>query len=165
MIDLAARVHYKVHFDIVKRFHDVSLFDEVIHSIYDWLHWKYKGKVTSWNWQQFRRYGDFRTEDFIVYAKTTSISDEKGLYNWACKIEEYEPSQPYEEDQTILKAPRIWTTEIGFQQADNDRAIISYVVYYTDKAGFIGIIEKSPAPTLPGFVRNLLLAHCKMKLQ
>lgn len=34
MSDLAARVHDKVHFDIVKRFHDVSLFDEVIYSIY-----------------------------------------------------------------------------------------------------------------------------------
>lgn len=158
MLDLAARVHYKAHFDIVKKYPDVSLFEEVIYSIYNWLHWKYKEKITSWNWQQFRRYGEFQTEDYIVYAKTTSITDEQGFFNWACKIEEYEPSQPDEEDQAVLKAPRIWTTEIGFQQAAIDRAIISYVVYYTDKAGFIGIIEKSPTPTLPGFVKSLLFS-------
>ena len=159
MLDLAARVHYKVHFDIVKRFPDVSLFEEVIFTIYNWLHWKYKDKVTGWNWQQFRRYGDFRTEDYIVYAKTTSFTGKESFYNWACKIEEYEPSQPDEdEDLSIGKAPRIWTTEIGFQQVAFDRATISYVVYYTDRAGFIGIIDNCPNPTLPGFVRNLLFS-------
>lgn len=162
MIDLAARVHYKVHFDIVRRYTGTSLFDEVIYVIYGWLNRKYENKIRSWNWQQVRKFGEFSAADHTVYAKTTSFTDDNGLLNWACKIDEFEPSK-YEEDEDYLieKAPRIWTSEFGFQQTSAERATISYVVYYRDKPGFIGTTDDLPANNVPRFVKDLLF-HKKL---
>ncbi len=157
MIDLAARVHYKVHFDVVKRFNDVNLFDEFILIIHDWLDRKYREKIFFWNWQQIRRFGEFSANDHSVYAKSTSYTNETGLLNWACKVDEFELSQ-YDgtESYHIKKAPRIWTSEFGFQQISPDRATISFVVYYRDKPGFIGTVDDLPGRNVPGVVRNLL---------
>ena len=41
MLDLSVRVFYKAHFNIESKYSDVSLFDEVIYGLYNWLHHKF----------------------------------------------------------------------------------------------------------------------------
>lgn len=168
MLDLAARVFYKAHFDIVRETEDLELLrDVIVADLSEWLKRKYRGSIRYWNWAQFAEYGNFDTENHRLLASTTSFRD-KNSRCWACKIEEFEDS-PDDDDSvtTLKKAPRIWTTEVGFEQSSLERATISYVCYYTDKAGFIGIVDNAPINNTPGFVRNLIYCaqrpfHCEI---
>lgn len=156
MLDLSVRVFYKAHFNIESKYPDVSLFDEVIYGLYDWLHYKFGQPIVEWNWQQFRRYGEFKTNDGLVEASSTSFKNDGSLF-WACKIEEYQvQDSSSHEDNAISEAPRIWTTEVGFEQISHNSATVSYVLYYRDKAGFIGKTADAPALTVPSFIKNLL---------
>lgn len=160
MLDLSARVHYKAHFDIVRETETLDLLrDVIVAELSGWLRGKYRGAVRFWNWAQFAEYGSFNTDNHKLVASTTSFNEGNSRY-WACKIEEFEDA-PEEDSISLKKAPRIWTTEVGFEQTETDRATISYVCYYADKAGFVGIIDKAPRRTIPGFVRNLL--YCAQK--
>ena len=158
MPDLAARVFYKAHFDIVRERDNLDLLrDIIVEDLAKWLKHKYRSATKYWNWNQFSGYGNFDTDDHRLVAKTTSFFRDDSRY-WACRIEEFEEAQEDEEDlvMTMKKAPRIWTTEVGFEQTCSDRATISYVCYYADKAGFIGITDKVPDRNIPGFIRNLI---------
>ncbi len=73
MLDLSARVFYKVHFDIESKNPDISPFDEIIYGLYNWLYYKYSQSITAWNWQQLRKYGEFQTSDGCVQASSTSF--------------------------------------------------------------------------------------------
>lgn len=156
MLDLSVRVFYKAHFNIESKYPDVSLFDEVIYGLYNWLRHKFGQPIVEWNWQQFRRYGEFKTNDGLVEASSTSFKNDGSLF-WACKIEEYQvQDSSSHEDNAISEAPRIWTTEVGFEQISHNSATVSYVLYYRDKAGFIGKTADAPALTVPSFIKNLL---------
>lgn len=145
MLDLAARVYYKAHFDIVRETDTLDLLrDVIVADLSDWLKRKYRGAVRYWNWAQFAEYGSFDTDNHKLIASTTSFKEENSRY-WACKIEEYEDSPEDDSVTTLKKAPRIWTTEVGFEQTEIDRATISYVCYYVDKVGFVGIVDGVPA--------------------
>lgn len=161
MLDLSARVHYKVHFDIVRETDTLDLLrDVIVKTLSDWLKRKHGEAVHFWNWAQFAKYGNFATDNHKLIASTTSFNEGNSRY-WACKIDEFEGA-PEEDSISILKkAPRTWTTEVGFEQTEAGRATISYVCYYTDKAGFVGIIDETPKRTTPGFVRDLL--YCAKK--
>ena len=164
MLDLAARIYYKVHFDIVRHNSSVNLLkDVIINNLAEWLNRKYPQKVSHWNWGQFADFGKFITDDYSLVANTTSFFDSPSLY-WACKIDEYElPEIGDNQDQitVIERAPRIWTTEVGYEQKEADRATISYVVYYSDKAGFVGLLDEAPSINVPGFVRSLIYCNGK----
>lgn len=161
MLDLSARVHYKAHFDIVRETDTLDLLrDVIVKTLSDWLKRKHGEDVRSWNWAKFAKYGNFDTDNHKLIASTTSFNEGNSRY-WACKIDEFEGA-PEEDSISILKkAPRTWTTEVGFEQTEAGRATISYVCYYTDKAGFVGIIDETPKRTTPGFVRDLL--YCAKK--
>ena len=169
MPDLAARVFYKAHFDIVRERDNLDLLrDIIVEDLAKWLKHKYRSATKYWNWNQFSGYGNFDTDDHRLVAKTTSFFRDDSRY-WACRIEEFEEAQEDEEDlvMTMKKAPRIWTTEVGFEQTCSDRATISYVCYYADKAGFIGITDTVPDRNIPGFIRNLIYCasrpfHCEI---
>ena len=156
MLDLSVRVFYKAHFNIESKYSDVSLFDEVIYGLYNWLHHKFGQPIVAWNWQQFRKFGEFQTNDGLVEASSTSFKNDGSLF-WACKIEEYQvQDSSSHEDNAISEAPRIWTTEVGFEQISHNSATVSYILYYRDKAGFIGKTADAPALTVPSFIKNLL---------
>ena len=155
MLDLSARVFYKAHFEIEAKYNDVSTFDEIIYGLYNWLHYKYGHPIAAWNWQQFRRFGEFQIDDGRVEATSTSFWN-YDLLNWACKIEEYQIQDSDNDEGQMAEAPRIWTTEVGFEQVSQEKAVLSYVLYYRDKAGFIGRIAPLPNPSVPGFVKSLL---------
>ena len=156
MLDLSVRVFYKAHFNIESKYPNVSLFDQVIYGLYNWLYHKFGQPIVAWNWQQFRRHGEFQTSDGLVEASSTSFKNDGSLF-WACKIEEYQvQDSSSHEDNAISEAPRIWTTEVGFEQISHNSATVSYVLYYRDKAGFIGKTADAPALTVPSFIKNLL---------
>lgn len=165
MRDLAARVFYKAHFDIVLRDDSVDLLrDVVIFELSSWLRHKYRSIVKYWNWTQFSEYGDFDTDDRKVIAKSTSFKEDNGSRYWACRIEEFENTSLAEDDESVTamkRAPRIWTTEVGFEQTSPERATISYVCYYCDKAGFVGILSDVPSRNVPRFIRNLITCDSK----
>ena len=90
MLDLAARVFYKAHFDIVRETEDLDLLrDVIVADLSEWLKRKYRGSIRYWNWTQFAEYGNFDTENHRTIASTTSFRD-KNSRCWACKIEEFE---------------------------------------------------------------------------
>ena len=115
MIDLAAHVHYKVHFDIVPTSGNVDLLQIVIGFVSQWLRQKYGNRVKYWNWSQFSRFGKFSTNNRELFATSTSFFvDEKERY-WACRVEEY-PKSNQQIDFSGIKyscAPRTWITETG----------------------------------------------------
>lgn len=153
MLDLSVKVFYKVHFDIEVKRRNASTFDVVIQQLKLWLQYKYNSKTDDWDWKAFQKYGEFKTTDGQIEASTTSFRDD--LFYWACKIEEYEAGNSSDED-VMQEAPRIWTTEVGYEQISMTRATISCVIYYRDRAGFVGTIAEEPLPNVPSFVKNLL---------
>ena len=165
MPDLAARVFYKAHFDIVRENDSVDLLkDVIVKTLSDWLVYKYKAKVKYWNWAQFAEYGFFDIDSHQLIANSTSFIDQDGSRYWACKIEEFEAARIDEEGDAFVlrnRAPRIWTTEVGFEQVSEGKATISYVVYYADKAGFIGCLDEAPSINTPGFIRQLIYCGSK----
>lgn len=104
MLDLAARVYYKAHFDIVRETDTLDILrDVIVADLSDWLKRKYRGAIRYWNWAQFSEYGNFDTENHRLIASTTSFKEENSRY-WACKIEEFENSPDDEDDSvTTLK--------------------------------------------------------------
>lgn len=53
MLDLAARVFYKAHFDIVRETEDLELLrDVIVADLSEWLKRKYRGSIRYWNWAQ-----------------------------------------------------------------------------------------------------------------
>ena len=80
MLDLSARVFYKAHFDVEASYQGLSVFDEIIYGLYNWLYRKYGQPIASWNWQQLRRYGEFQTADCKVEANSTSYTENNRLY-------------------------------------------------------------------------------------
>lgn len=158
MIDFAAKVHYKVHFDVLSKEGTDDLLYEIISVIANWLKNKHKKAALQWNWKHFRKFGQFKSDDGSVYASTTSFYPESGERYWACRIVEY-PYRQYAFNNGINSldvAPRIWTTEIGYEQRERDRATISFVVYYTDKAGFFGPLDSPPPLSTPRIVYDML---------
>lgn len=158
MLDLSARVFYKAHFNIEATNEKTNIFEVVISELKKWMKWKFSSKITSLDWKQFRRSCDFHSSDGVIAIRSTSVpKPANGLKKWACKIEEYQPSVLNEEDESVIKtAPRTWTTEVGFQQLSSQSATVSYVLYYEDKAGFVGAIGDEPTPTTPSFIMNML---------
>lgn len=165
MFDLAARIFYKAHFDIIRERDNIDLLrDVIVDTLADWLKYKHKSKVKYWNWAQFAEYGTFDTDNHEIISKSTTFSEENGSRYWACKIEEFEDSVvDLDGDSSIelKKAPRIWTTEVGFEQKTPEKATISYVVYYTDKAGFVGPLDDVPNYNVPRFVKKLIYCNSK----
>ena len=67
MLDLAARVFYKAHFDIVRETENMDLLrDVVIANLSQWLKKKYSISIRYWNWAQFAEYGTFDTENHMI---------------------------------------------------------------------------------------------------
>ena len=120
MLDLAARVYYKAHFDIVRECDNLDLLrDVIVTDIVKWLKRKHYGVVKHWNWAQFSKYGRFDSDDHRLIANTTSFSEDGARY-WACKTEEFEDAPDDDDDSvtTLKKAPRIWTTWTALTEVD-----------------------------------------------
>lgn len=104
-------------------------------------------------WTFFKKGGKFYDLEPLnrVYAESVfhQAEDEPSKISWACKIvEKPEVESGY--------APREWITEIGYQADTNTSAEISYVVTFSDQAGFIGFCQPVPQASIPNVIKALL---------
>lgn len=104
-------------------------------------------------WSYFKKGGKFYDLQHLnrVYAESVyhQVGEELDSASWACKIVE----KPNVENGC---APREWITEIGYRATSAYSAEISYVVTFSDMAGFIGFTQTVPSPNLPRVMRKLL---------
>lgn len=105
------------------------------------------------NWSFFKNGSKFYDLEPLnrVYAESVfhQAEDDPTRISWACKIvEKPEVETGY--------APREWITEIGYQTTSNTSAEISYVVTYSDQAGFIGFCMPAPQASIPNVIKALL---------
>lgn len=105
------------------------------------------------NWSSFKTGSRFYDLGQLnrVYAESAyhQPSENPSAISWACKIVE----KPESENGF---APREWITEIGYQATSPHSAELSYVVTFSDMAGFIGFCHPIPSPTVPRVIRSLL---------
>ena len=87
------------------------------------------------------------TEENQVYMESEYFSQNESIY-WACTITEDIPPE-------TGVAPRKWITELGFEQTEKGKATFSCVVFYQDRAEYIGAYQEEPPQTVPGLVRNI----------
>lgn len=148
MIDLSAKVHYKARIEIHRNDNTSSLFSLFFDDVRKWLERKNRGQIHFWNWEQVSKYGVFKSNDERATLNSTSyyISEEQRY--WAMRFSETQTFESTPSD-VIETSPRIWTTEIGYEQENENVAMVSLICYYIDKAGFVGLQADPPSPTTP----------------
>ena len=102
-------------------------------------------------WSKLKTGYRIYTDENQVYMESEYFSHDESVY-WACTITEDIPTG------TGI-APRKWITELGFEQTEKRKAVFSCVVFYQDRAEYIGAYQETPTQTVPGLVRNI----CKDK--
>lgn len=161
MQDLNATMFYKAKFSIKTAGDepDDLLWHLILH-IRSWItyKWNRKGKPTviEYNkpsWTHFKRGSKFYDLGHLnrIYAESVchQINDDTSMVSWACKIVE----KPEPENGC---APREWITEIGYRATSSSSAEISYVVTYSDLAGYIGFCLPAPSPSVPRVIRSII---------
>ena len=159
MQDLNATMFYKAKFNI-KTVSDEpnDLLWQLILNIRNWLirKWNRHNAIIDYrigNWSYFKKGGKFYDLEHMnrLYAESVYYQNQEDTSTicWACKIVE----KPEVENGC---APREWVTEIGYRATSHNSAEISYVVTYSDMAGFIGFVPPSPPPSLPRVIRTIM---------
>lgn len=161
MQDLNATMFYKAKFNIrtVDGEPDDLLWHLVLH-IRSWItyKWNLRGappvietKISAWS--HFKKGSKFFDLGHMnrIYAESVYHQADENLssVSWACKFVE----KPESKDGS---APREWVTEIGYRAISSSSAEISYVVTYSDMAGFIGFCMPMPSLSVPKVIRFLL---------
>lgn len=159
MRDLNSTMFYKAKFNITaNKPEDCDLLWELVMVVRKWI----VGKLNrhgctvvdndTKRWTTFKLGGKlYDVEDrnrFFAESAYHVCKKEPEKISWACMIVE----KPAAKQGC---APREWITEIGFQTLNADSAEISYVVTYSDAAGFIGPCQEVPQISVPNVIRNL----------
>lgn len=151
MQDLSATMFYKAKFNICTTNNQPEdLLRKLILEIRSWITSKLnrRGELpviehSIRQWSYFKKGGKFYDLQHLnrVYAESVYHQVGEGLdsASWACKIVE----KPTVENGC---APREWITEIGYRATSAYSAEISYVVTFSDMAGFIGFTQTVPSP-------------------
>lgn len=161
MIDLAAKVHYKARFDIERIDSSKLLFDSFFENVMNWMKVKFKASIYYWNWDQITKFGNFQNTNNNVFLNVTSHYISPDHRYWAMKLDEQQTFESTGAD-IIETSPRIWSTEIGFEQESSEIATISLINYYVDRAGFVGLQAEPPRHSTPQiFYRFLTSANFK----
>ena len=159
MQDLNATMFYKAKFNIrTTNEEPTDLLWQLILNIRNWLtrKWNRNNTVIDYklgNWSYFKKGGKFYDLEHMnrIYAESVYHQNQENssFIYWACKIVE----KPEVENGC---APREWVTEIGYKATSLVSAEISYVVTYSDMAGFIGFVPPAPPPSLPRVIRTIM---------
>lgn len=168
MHDLNATMFYKAKFTLLCNDDNIDLLWNLICEIKAWLMSKHNRNGRTivnpkiHKWTRFKKGGKLFDEEgnnhFFAVSQYREDAGNPKVISWACKIEE----TPEIESGF---APREWVTEIGYQSVMPGTAEISYVITYSDYAGFIGELNPAPGISLPNVIRKLLnspLYTCKI---
>lgn len=159
MWDLNATMFYKAKFTLSSQDPSADLLWALVLEVRRWLCAKHNrnGRRIVTNetgkWTQFKRGGKLFDEEHEnrIFAKSQyyASKEDSSCISWACKIVE----KPVALNN---RAPREWVTEIGYESTEPGTAEISYVVTYSDAAGFIGELDDIPGISLPNVIRVLI---------
>ena len=159
MEDLNATMYYKAKFTMVGQEPSVDLLWQLMLELRSWLTNKYNEGGRIIVSPEMHRWTNFKLGGKLFDEEHSNLFFAKSLYHvrkgastrisWACQIRE----NPAAKEGV---APRKWITEIGYQSEAPGIAEISYVVTYSDMAGFIGEIEAPPSAALPSVVYQLI---------
>lgn len=159
MQDLNATMFYKAKFTLTCDDSNVDLLWNLILEIRHWITNKLNNNghiivnPDLPKWTSFKKGSKLFDEDksnrFFAKSLYHEDIDNPNVISWACKIEE----NPETKSGFV---PREWVTEIGYQSTAPGSADISYVVTYSDYAGFIGELIPTPGISLPNVMRRLL---------
>ncbi|MGI6670074.1 MAG: hypothetical protein ACOX58_00570 [Christensenellales bacterium] len=156
MIDLNSTLFYKTNFFLQG---DADVLWEVISAIRYWLIRKYnqcgmiiKEDFREWTWMKKDEFNRNLSNDpgkvYIESCNHYGFQSER--HYWACRIVETNiPS-----DAGI--APRKWTTDIGLNLLSEEKGELSFVVSYSDAAGYIGFRQPEPDISTHGIIRMLV---------
>ena len=160
MQDLNATMFFKAKFTV--KANDPNGYDllwDLVSAIRQWITKKYNrdGSIIISSdikkWTTFKFGGRFFDEENKnrVYAESAyhvSAKDPQ-VISWACRFTE-------NQQQAEGFAPREWVTEIGYQSSEPGCADISYLVTFSDLAGFIGFCSEVPSINVPNVIKMLL---------
>jgi len=158
MTDLSATLFFKAKFDIAANQEDTDLLWCVVCHIRNWMSYKWKRRqenipTNNAIWSKWKLGSRISSEnDRVRFYSVYHNAGDRGTF-WACKIHELLPSRNG-------CAPRSWTTEVGFQSPVWGRAVISIVIYYSDRPGFIGPCEPPTPASIPNLIRRLCADNC-----
>ena len=154
MTDLSANLYYMTRFEISALDAEEDLLWTLILGVRDWMRpkWKRRGDNVVWDteqWSAWKSGASFQSEKGAVTFVSAFCREPDGRDNWACEITERTEKRGY--------APREWVTEIGFRRRERT-AEISFVVFYRDRPGFIGLCAPLPNPDagVPNLIRRLM---------
>ena len=131
MVDLNSTLFFKGKFQIQRKSDDTDLLWLLVQKVRAWMvpKWKRKNETISndiTQWTAWKYGGQIVSENGIVHFQSIYHQNVDLMEFWACKIIESQPSRNN-------CAPREWTTEIGFEQNEENKATISIVIYYNEK--------------------------------
>lgn len=155
MPGLNSTMFYKVKFSIAVKDSGLDILWKIVLHIRDWQTKKCaKRKLMLTkdpkDWTRLKNGNQLFSEDNSVFIKSEYFSQgEGGVQFWACQVIENLPPLPG-------YANREWVTEIGYEQTEENSAVFSCVVFYSDRAGFIGPYMDAPNPSIPNLIRNII---------
>ena len=155
MTDLNANLYYMTRFEMCGTVPEEDLLWTLILGVRSWMcnKWRKRGEEIVWDteqWTKWKKGCSFHSDNGSVTFISAFHQEADGRTNWACRIiEAGNSAKGY--------APREWVTEIGFRQKDA-AAQISFVIFYRDRPGFIGLCESVPDADagVPNLIRRLL---------
>ncbi len=150
MLDLDRTMFFKAKFDVAENSDGDALWS-VIMCLKRWSLKKarygdYRLPSEPHAWSELK-HGDKIVADGANVSLFSCMHREGDVYTWAC--------QHSEVSRKIGCAPREWTTEIGFEGHTRSSGTVSIITIYSDVPGFLGPLQETPSPTIPGLVRFL----------
>ncbi|MBQ6807732.1 MAG: hypothetical protein IJP07_01010 [Firmicutes bacterium] len=155
---LNAVMFYKVKFTISSRDPKNDLLWSIVRHLKNWQtrKWNKNGycvlPTQNQEWTKLKN-TNYKMEagDRCTFLESENFTHPEEIWTryWACRITESPASiRGY--------APRQWITEIGFEQTEENQAVFSCVVFYKDRAGFIGPYQDMPIATIPRLIVNII---------
>lgn len=163
MLDLNARMLYKVKFNISPVNEGEDMLWLIVMHIRQWQTSKYNRNgneiipTFTPKWTALKNGNRIFSEDGTVYIESELFIDDANQVFWACRITEKPlPAFGY--------APRQWITEIGYEQQNNAEATLSCVLTYSDRAGFVGPYQEEPGASIPNIIKRYILGDGRLRV-
>ncbi|MCM1100702.1 MAG: hypothetical protein NC079_03395 [Clostridium sp.] len=150
-----ATMFYKVKFSIAPVKPEDDLLWKIVMHIKNWQTRKCRKRHVTLpsdpqEWTHLKWGGKLNAEDNSVWFESVFFAPEDSdAQYWACRVQENFRHEPRYANQQ-------WITELGYEQDHANHAVLSCVVSYSDRAGFIGPYMDVPTPSIPNLILNIV---------
>lgn len=157
MSNLNERMFFKVKFSVSAVDPAEDLLWKIVLHIKNWQIDKCRRRdvqlpCSPQDWTSLKQGGKIFSSDNSVVFHSSYFSPTDGLRCWACRIVENLPRK----GELSAFATRRWITEIGYEQTESNSALLSCVVSYSDRAGFIGPYQEEPSSSVPNLILDII---------